>query len=754
MEPGFDATVKIYDGENSKTLNKLNPTGEFTGNYVKIKSNNNAMIYFYGKKLGFLQYLIDPKEKGKNAEINFPSAITYMIDFGFEGFNPFKIQHIFKDNGGNIYIENVYDKLKTKLVKNEYLYIYSSGYFIIKYTENLHHKNNEYNFDVIPKNSKEKSLIIYLGDNYYGGTNRKDIVYQVNFCKSPHTINVVQNGYSNSTNIEFNNEKRINEQILDDGLSIKLNFDSKEDFIFSYSIIDETDEKIKNYEAWNNERQILTNFSIEEVSKLENYTNKIRIKFTPNYRQSSARYVIVITPRNKNNNFENLSNPCYLTKLITEKIDNVLIKTIYDIGEYDLVEVDMDISEILDIMGNYFVSILSQEIRFEKKLNFYSPFKFSYEIEEPVQIQIGEKQEFNLNENAYFNLEYIKHSENKEIFFLYYNLEKQNPINIRIQGGNNIDESFTINNIEGYVNFLFDEGGYYKIKFESSEINNNEGVNGSFKIVSSEYPFKIDFSKNINFDEISINENKAHSLKLYTDSLDKNYVKKITINNIDFRQINKIVSIKKDNSEFKALNFNYYEFEKNYNYTIRINFNKLGENIYTLEKFNIKEFSLDNILNFELGSIKFNDIDDKFLIINWTNYTNNIIIKIKNNSAKFYISKINENQTKNLEKQFQDLNFEDLKDIIIKKNDTEFEVLMIELKDKDTEILFEQEEINDDNNDKEDDAFSVIYIIFIAIGGIILIIVIVLLIIKSKRKNEINFNLNEKNENEKLMSDL
>ena len=228
------------------------------------------MIYFYGKSLsGFWQYQIDPKEKGKNAEINFQYETTYMIDFGFKGFNPFKIQHIYNNEGGNIYIENVYDKLKTELVKNEYLYIYSSGYLSIKYTENLHHKNNEYNFDVIPKNSKEKSLIIYIGNNFYGG--RDNIVYQVNFCKSPHIINVVQNDFSNSTKIEFNNENRINEQKLKEGPSIKLTFDSKEDFIFSYSLIDKTDENIKNYEVWNKERQVLTNFSIEEVSKLEIY---------------------------------------------------------------------------------------------------------------------------------------------------------------------------------------------------------------------------------------------------------------------------------------------------------------------------------------------------------------------------------------------------------------------------------------------------------------------------------------------------
>ena len=240
------------------------------------------------------------------------------------------------------------------------------------------------------------------------------------------------------------------------------------------------------------------------------------------------------------------------------------------------------------------------------------------------------------------------------------------------------------------MNFIFNEGGFYKINFKSSNINNNEEIKGTFKIVSSEYPFKIDISKTINFDEININENKTISLQLYTDTLEKDYIKKIEINNINFTQINKILSIKKDEeSEYKKLNFNYFEFEKNSNYSIIINFNKVGENKYTLEKFNIEEFSLDNIQNFKLGSIKFNDRNDKFLIINWTNYDNNIIINIKNNNPKFYISKINE--TKKLEEQFQDLFFEKLNDLTInRKNSSLFEVLMVELDNKETEIIFEK----------------------------------------------------------------
>ena len=126
LEPGFDAKVKIYDGMRTVQLSKLNPTGEFTSQNVKIKSNNNAMVYFYGKPLSFIQTKIDPKEKGKNVEIKFNSEVTYMIDFGFENYKPFRINHRYINKGGSFYIENFYDKLKTELARNEYLYVYST----------------------------------------------------------------------------------------------------------------------------------------------------------------------------------------------------------------------------------------------------------------------------------------------------------------------------------------------------------------------------------------------------------------------------------------------------------------------------------------------------------------------------------------------------------------------------------------------------------------------------------------------------
>jgi len=763
LEPGFDAVVNIYDENNNIiALNKSHPIGKFIGDNVKIKSNDIALVYFFGKRLPTLRQLkLNPKEKGKNAEIYLKARSMFIIDFGFDNYNPsdfLSYANFHMEKSGYIYIENVYDKLKTNLVKDEYLYFYyltEDMNITINYTENLRHKNNEYNFNVIPKSSLEKSLIIKRGQ-------KENITYQVYFCQSPHTINIYHHDVESSepTKFEFNDNNTVIDKVVKSGPSIKLTFDSKEDFIFSYSFSDTTDPKIKECEKWNKERIVLTDLAIKDVIqkyKDDKYSNIFTVKFKPNYMKSSTRYIIVIAPMDTNNSLESLSNPCYVTKLITEKPDGILIKNYYDIGENDLIEIDVDISDIIDDIGNYIITIMSQELRFDKRLNYYKPFKFSHEGDKPVGIKLDDEQKFIIgNDILYYNLLYTKKSEINEIFFLYYQFEEQANIDIEIVGPKNYNRLFYINKTDGYISFIFNEGGSYKLFFKPNKTTANTEDKGSFKIISSEYPSKIDITSNkINFDEINSNENQPTSLKFYTDILDHDYIKKIEISNINHSDINKIVSIKKDDGEYKTLNFNYFTFEANSKYNIIINFNKKDEYDYILEKFNIKEFSLDNIQDFSLGKKTYNNIEDKFLLINWENYDNIKINMVNNNNAVFYISKINENQAKDLYKEFQNMNFEKLENLNIEKpNDSKYGVLMIELKEKDTEIFFDSK-----SAEKKSDSqlpIPLVYIICIGVFALLLIIVVLVIIIKccSRKKNkEIDFE-KDPNAAEELMSDL
>ena len=298
--------------------------------------------------------------------------------------------------------------------------------------------------------------------------------------------------------------------------------------------------------------------------------------------------------------------------------------------------------------------------------------------------------------------------------------------------------------------------------------NSNNTGKGIFKILSTEYPFNVDITEeSIEFNEFNITRGEMPSLKLIIEPLEKDYIKKINIDNIDFNQINKIISISENNQEYKTLNFSYYTFEKGITYNIIINFNKKEENRFTLEKMNIIDFSQDNIYNFSNGYITYNDTIDKFIIVNWTNYTNDtsILFNIINNEANLLESEITEYQSQNLVKEFQNLNFTKLNYSktynITRPINSNYSVALIELNKKGTKINFEiKEKHKEDKEDKEhkdnNKGLSTLSIIFISLFGLILIIVILFFILRYwKRKT--NLDLSEQTtilENEKLMNDI
>ena len=133
----------------------------------------------------------------------------------------------------------------------------------------------------------------------------------------------------------FNEKKTIIRKEL--GKSpIKIQFNSEEDFIFSYSFIDKSDIDINGYDEWKNERKVLNNLVIKEV----NNNNYLTIKFYPNYKYPSTKYIIVISPID-NNNITILSNPYYIINLVTNKNNNTKIINYVDIGEGDLISVNV-----------------------------------------------------------------------------------------------------------------------------------------------------------------------------------------------------------------------------------------------------------------------------------------------------------------------------------------------------------------------------------------------------------------------------
>ena len=94
------------------------------------------------------------------------------------------------------------------------------------------------------------------------------------------------------------------------------------------------------------------------------------------YINSPVRYIIIIASNDENNTKENFNNPCYITKIVNEKTKGSKIIDIYDIGKNDILEIEVDINDILGKTDKYILNIISQELRFDKKLNYYSPMEF------------------------------------------------------------------------------------------------------------------------------------------------------------------------------------------------------------------------------------------------------------------------------------------------------------------------------------------------------------------------------------------
>ena len=381
--------VTIYNDNSTIKLNSENPNAEIKGNKYYVKTNINTMIYFYGRLFKLIKQVeLDPNQNGKYLTINTnKEEISYAIDSGFKGYNPLNIGLFSKNkirNDSTLYIENIYDRMKNLLVKNENMYLYyinpeddEDVKIEISYYDSLNNPNNDYTFTVIPGNSEEKSLIIY-------NAIKEKIHYQVNFCGEPHNVKML---YKSKSDEEYNEliftaEKTAYYEDIEES-GTKINFKSDKEFIFSYSFDDKAEEKFKNYEPWYNERKELTDLKIIQVIDKYSDDNILSITFKPNYKNSNTKYIIVIVTGNKRYTVENLSNPCFIAKLVNIREDGVKIENVFDPGLNDTITVYVDINDILDKENNnYVVGIISQELRYEKKLNFYSALNFYHEPKE------------------------------------------------------------------------------------------------------------------------------------------------------------------------------------------------------------------------------------------------------------------------------------------------------------------------------------------------------------------------------------
>ena len=206
----------------------------------------------------------------------------------------------------------------------------------------------------------------------------------MHFCKSDTTLKLSFLGNENETEYTYTKDtltEKEREFRLFQGDN-KMTFRTNQPVVFSYSYLDYIDENLfdKNEAYWN-EREVLSDLKIEEI-KDKDINNIMKIKFKPNYKQSSTRYIILVAQKNDENTLENFKDPCFVTGLLNQRPKGVTVDVIYDVGDKDSIDAEVRISSILSNTNEYIVTIISQELRFEKKIHFYEPKEFRHEKEE------------------------------------------------------------------------------------------------------------------------------------------------------------------------------------------------------------------------------------------------------------------------------------------------------------------------------------------------------------------------------------
>ena len=392
LEPGFATEITITNGQTSSKLTPEMPITEILGSGYTIQSTNDSMVYFISKisEQMIMQREINyDRSKGKVIKLsNVDSDI--LIDIGFEGYLPSTVPYeLTKRKSGIYYVDNIYEKYKGKLVEGEKVYIYhvegDNRDMRIEYIDkNINYKNNDFNIFLIQPNYDNitNDLII---DTYQ----RTTIIADLLFCDEDTILYMSLDGEDEKyAMFTYDNFTLLNKMRFDlfrgDN---KVSFLTSHPVVFTYSYYDYIDENyFSNNEEYEEDRKKNYILTITQVTDKNNNYDIINIKFKPNYRNSSTRYILIVAQENSQNTLDNFKSPCYIANLINQRPKDVKIDVIYDVGENADIEAEVNIEDILHEKNKdnkYLINIISQELRFDKQMYIYQPFQFNHTRRKP-----------------------------------------------------------------------------------------------------------------------------------------------------------------------------------------------------------------------------------------------------------------------------------------------------------------------------------------------------------------------------------
>ena len=721
LDPNFDSEVIITDSKNNNIiLNKTNPTTqEIKGNNVQLKTNLTSIIYFYSQlPQKISQYELIP-QKGKNLLLyieleNYDIChIHYLIDFGFKGYSPFQkqstdfIQVDMTYYYHRIYIPNYYDRLDTELVQGEKLYLYyyldrCAGDEIGKvsiirpsYYQSVNLNKTADFFVIDPNNEVWGKNIMF---NLYA---KQEISLQVHYPLNNEDTNISVN-----YNI-FDNTKKIiyltNSQIFGlstiDNLSLNFNFNSNNKFVLSYSFHDKNEDKIKSYSDWINERKINNDLILN--AKINSKEKAITIKFISNYIKSATKYIIIIGPKNSELTLDNFNEPCFLIDLIKNNSTKVKIYEFYDIIDEMFINKDIDVKDLIsqnDDNQEYLINIISQELRFNKSLNFYNAIIVKNKSEDEININ----EEIIFNGKSEYKLSYSR-QDNKNQLCFFLSISSSNSYELSIKKTNSEQSiNYEITENSRLYSFECDYDGIYDININPSS---DSLVYGIFKIFTTGVTFSLDIN---NFFKLYLNNKLNYqpsdlNMIINTQKLNEDKFVLFEISNLKINSKYKNETIPND--------VNLFYFEKNKQYELIIEFlESRDENQEINYRFLINTLMNYKVYNLVLGEspMTFSGLNYSFIKIDYRK-TPKFEIETKENPKFYFVNIISENDFNSFPKTLFKYKLEPLKNLtIIKEDNFDYAILLINFEpDKNsTSIIFK--EIIDNINIKLDEYYEII----------------------------------------------
>ena len=625
----LEATVKFIDRNGTEyILNKNNRViRDIKGESVTVETNKIALLYFYKKipdNNEIRTIVFDKSQKGKNMKFKMtnikgePINIYLIKDFCFEGYFPMLIknwENINTNNNNNtiIFIDNLYDKLETELLENEnekyIIYIFESldenGYPIFNsknyeidepsYFDNLLNPANNYNFGVIPGQSN--------GSIFLNTLNNKRIQFQFILYKNNEIDVTIENnnGYYNYyyQNVYPYKEKVDTDQILfysnQLGTNSILSFGANNEFLFSYS-----------YEQLGSYYSVYRNYISSIIQKK---TNILQIEFPPVSATGWIKYFIVIIKKDDIKNNDSKLDIWYFANIISQNIRNnsIIIKELVTLGYQNInIKHNINISSLNpDQNTNLICTILTYDYTKNYFYNLYEPLEVIIERITPKEISLDEVVIANLEKKNYFKFYNKQEDINSKDLYLIFNIDLYyNAFYLYLMddiNGQTLNLNM-ISQLSAYTNYTLSKSGTFYLKFKAARTDNNDFNFTAF------FPGSlidiIEFSKNkySRITELML-PYKLEPLRYKVANLKKDVIAffQYDVQNNGWRYPNPF-KICNDITNECTENIVFYNFIKDYNYTIYINFvTRSNGNKYYFPSYMFYSISEDNIEHIEKG---------------------------------------------------------------------------------------------------------------------------------------------------------